>query len=205
MRIRFKMLVCFLWVSQFSMAQSNGNPPLVKTARDSGAHFIFDLGEIPKTDSAPTVNFREVNIVTFKSAEEWNKYYTYKSRILTVMPYVKVAKQLYTELQEKEDTSRRRDYRRYRRELEKEMRGKFEKDLKDLTTGQGEMLFKLINRETGNNCYKIIKELKGPLPAWFYQTVAKRWGYDLKETYDPDREKMIELIIKELGPNYKVI
>ena len=40
--------------------------------------------------------------------------------------------------------------------------------------------------------------------AWFYQTIAKHWGYDLKETYDPKKERMIELIIKELGPAYKV-
>jgi hypothetical protein len=120
------------------------------------------------------------------------------------MPYVKIAKELYAELNEKEETSKRREFRHYRKDLEKEMREKFEKELKDLTVGQGEMLFKLINRETGNNCYKIIKEIKGPVPAWFYQIIAKRWGYDLKDNYDPKKEKMIELIIKELGNNYKV-
>ena len=119
------------------------------------------------------------------------------------MPYVKIASELYVELREKEDTSKRRDYRHYRKDLEKEMRTKFEKELKDLTKGQGEMLFKLINRETGNNCYKLIKEVKGPVPAWMAQMLAKHWGYDLKETYDPEKEKMIELIIKQLGPNYK--
>jgi len=84
------------------------------------------------------------------------------------------------------------------------MRDRFEKELKDLTVSEGKMLFKLINRETGNNCYATIKGLKGPFMAWFYQTVAKRWGYDLKEDYKPTNEKMIELIIKQLGPAYKV-
>ena len=120
------------------------------------------------------------------------------------MPYVKVAKQLYVELQEKEDTSSRRVYRHYRKDMEKEMRTRFEAELRDLTISEGKMLFKLINRETGNNCYRIIKELKGTIMAWFYQTVARHWGYDLKENYDPKKERMIELIIKELGPTYDV-
>ena len=107
-------------------------------------------------------------------------------------------------MKENEDSSTRREYRHYRKDLEKEMRTKFENELKDLTINQGEMLFKLINRETGNNCYGTLKELKGPFMAWFYQTVAHRWGYDLKENYDPKKERMIELIIKELGPAYKV-
>ena len=162
------------------------------------------MGTIPAGDTAPTVNLRTVNIVSFKNLEEWNTYYSYKSRIMKVMPYVKIAHELYVELQEKEETSKRKDYRHYRRDLEKEMRAKFEKELKDLTTTQGEMLFKLINRETGNNCYKLIKDTKGPLNAWFYQMVAKHWGYNLKENYDPEREKMIELIIREMGKDYKV-
>ena len=81
---------------------------------------------------------------------------------------------------------------------------RFESELKDLTISEGKMLFKLINRETGNNCYRIIKDIKGPFMAWFYQTVAKHWSYDLKENYDPKKERMIELIIKELGPAYNV-
>ena len=78
------------------------------------------------------------------------------------------------------------------------------KELKDLTIGQGEMLFKLINRETKNNAYTIIKEMKGGVTAWFYQVVGKRYGYDLKENYDPERERLIEMIIREMGPSYNV-
>lgn len=84
------------------------------------------------------------------------------------------------------------------------MRTKFEKELKDLSTSQGEMLFKLINRETGNNAFEIIKQVKGGFNAWLMQQLAKQWSYDLKDKYDPKKEKMIELIIKELGAEYKV-
>lgn len=155
-------------------------------------------------DTMPTVKLQEVNVLYFKTPAEWDQYYRYKSRIIKVLPYVKIAKQLYAELEQEKESAKRREYKRYRKDVEKEMRDKFEKELKDLNIGQGEMLFKLINRETGNNSYTIIKEIKGGASAFFAQLLAKHWGYDLKEKYDPAKEKMIELIIKELGPQYSV-
>ncbi len=195
-----------LILAEISTAQNkklNVSTP-AKASDDTVVHYIYDAGDISTGDSIATVTFREVNIVSFKTAEEWMLYYKYKSRIQKVMPYVKIANQLYAELKEEKENEKKRVYRHYRKDVEKEMRTKFEKELKDLTTGQGEMLFKLINRETGNNSYFIIKELKGGVTAWFYQLVGKRYGYDLKDSYDPKKEKIIELIIRELGPAYNV-
>jgi len=198
--------IILLLLIQFSSAQTKkinvGLPQ--KAVTDTTVHYLYDLGNVPASDSTPTVTFREVNIVSFKTAEEWMMYYKYKSRIQKVLPYIKIAKQLYVELKDEKENAKRREYRHYRKDVEKEMRTKFEKELKDLNTGQGEMLFKLLNRETGNNAYFIIKEVKGGVTAWFYQLVGKRYGYDLKENYDPQKEKMIELIIRELGPAYNV-
>ncbi len=160
--------------------------------------------EVNYPDSLLTVNLPDVPIIYFKTKEEWMQYYKYKSRIIKVLPYVKIAKQLYTELAEEKESSKKRQYRRYRKDVEKEMRAKFEKELKNLNQGQGEMLFKLINRETGNNSFNLIKDIKGGFQAGILQLLAKRWGYNLKDKYDPNQEKMIELIIKELGPAYNV-
>ena len=171
---------------------------------DTSIKYVLDPGELSATDTMPTINLNDVTVVSFKTKEDWMMYYKYKSRIKKVMPYVKIAKELYAELQEEKSGSKKREYRHYRKDLEKEMRTKFEKELKDLSTSQGEMLFKLINRETGNNAFEIIKQVKGGFNAWLMQQLAKRWGYDLKDKYDPKKEKMIELIIKELGAEYKV-
>ncbi len=172
--------------------------------RSDTVPYVYNTPEFSVNDSSPTINLRDVDIISFKSKEDWMMYYKYKSRIQKVLPYVKIAKQLYAELKEEKESAKRRQYKHYRKDLEKEMRMKFEKELKNLTVSQGEMLFKLINRETGNNAYTIIKEIKGSMTAWFYELVGKRWGYDLKEQYDPGQEKMIELIIKEMGPAYNI-
>jgi hypothetical protein len=163
-----------------------------------------DTAVFNPADTMQVYYLKEVDIVNFKSADEWREYYQTLSRIKKVMPYVKIAKQLYVELQEKEGHSKRKEYRHYRKDVEKEMRSKFEKELKDLSINQGKMLVKLINRETGNNCYKIIKDVKGGFNAFVWQVVAKRYDYNLKETYDPQKEKMVELVIKQLGKEYQV-
>ena len=111
---------------------------------------------------------------------------------------------MYAEVVSKKEAEKRKDYRHYRKDLEKEMRGKFEKELRDLTIGQGKVLVKLINRETANNCYGIIKEVKGGFSAWTWQLVAKHYDYNLKEAYDPNKERILELAIKSLGAEYDV-
>ena len=63
---------------------------------------------------------------------------------------------------------------------------------------------KLINRETGNNCYDILKEYKGGFNARLYQTIAFFFGSNLKQSYDgsgPDKE--IEDIVKDVEKLYK--
>jgi hypothetical protein len=62
---------------------------------------------------------------------------------------------------------------------------------------------KLINRETGNNCYEIIKEYKGGLTARLYQTVAFFFDSNLKQPYDPQNDDhVIEKIVLEVQRLY---
>lgn len=151
-----------------------------------------------------TVYLKDVNYVIFKNPDDQMEFYKDQSRIRIVLPYVKIAKSLYADIISKKELEKKKDYRHYRKDVEKEMRDKFEKELKNLTVGQGKVLVKLINRETGNNCYKIIKEVKGGFSAWTWQIVARHWDYDLKEVYDPNKERILELAIKSIGSEYDV-
>jgi hypothetical protein len=72
----------------------------------------------------------------------------------------------------------------------------FEDEVKHLTITQGRILMKLIDRETGDTTYYLLKDLKGNLSAVFWQAVARVFGSNLKTTYDPDGEdKLIEQIV----------
>ena len=86
---------------------------------------------------------------------------------------------------------------------EKELKKQFADPLMNLSVYQGKILMKLINRETGNNCYNIVKEFKGGFSARFWQTVAFFFGSNLKQPYDPKGEDAeIEAIVKEVRRLY---
>jgi hypothetical protein len=91
----------------------------------------------------------------------------------------------------------------YIRSKEKDLKREFTDPLTNLSIYQGKILMKLINRETGNNCYNIIKDYKGGFTARFYQTVAFFFGSNLKQPYDPGGDDAdIEKIVMEVRRMY---
>ncbi len=100
--------------------------------------------------------------------------------------------------------SKKKDRKQYLKQVEKEMNAKFKDELKNLTMTQGQILVKLINRQTGRDCYSVIKEIKGGLNARIYQTAAWLFNNDLKAQYDPfNKDKDIEMIVQEIeSKNY---
>lgn len=86
--------------------------------------------------------------------------------------------------------------KRYVNKVEKEIREEFEDEVKHLTISQGRILIKLIDRETGNTTYDVLKEVKGNISAVFWQAIARIFGSTLKSDYDPEGDdRMIEEII----------
>ncbi|HXB90831.1 MAG TPA: DUF4294 domain-containing protein [Puia sp.] len=86
---------------------------------------------------------------------------------------------------------------------EKELKKEFTAPLEQLSIYQGKVLMKLINRQTGNNCYNIIKDYKGSFTARFYQTVAFFFSSNLKQPYDPKGDdQAIETIVQEVERMY---
>lgn len=97
--------------------------------------------------------------------------------------------------------SEKKDYIKGR---EKALKKEFSDPMEKLSVYQGKVLMKLINRQTGNNCYDIIKEYRGSFSARIWQTVAFFFGSSLKQSYDAqgdDRE--IEIIVQEVERMYR--
>ena len=67
-------------------------------------------------------------------------------------------------------------------------------ELSNYTFSQGLVLIKLIDRETNRSAYKIVGELRGSLRAGLYQAIARIFGYNLKDTFDPKHNKKDDLI-----------
>lgn len=114
-----------------------------------------------------------------------------------VYPYAKLAGIKLNEW-EKELKGAKND--RERKEImkvaEQQLKDQFGDDIRKLTFTQGIILIKLVDRETGNSSYVLIQELRGKFIAFFWQTFARLFGYNLKQEYDPEGEdREIEKIV----------
>jgi hypothetical protein len=91
--------------------------------------------------------------------------------------------------------------KKYIKSREKELKAQFADPLSNLSVYQGKVLMKLINRQTGNNCYELIREYRGGVNARLYQTVAFFFGSSLKQAYDAENDatdRQIESIVREI-------
>lgn len=135
----------------------------------------------------------EVKVLEFKSTEERNSYFVLKRRVLKVYPYALIAKTKLDEIQNTLDTiPKRRQKKRYTKEVTKWIKEEYSDRLKKLTMSEGKILVKLIYRETNTTSYEILKSYRGRFNAFFWQIAARIWDNNLKTEYDPinNREDM---------------
>lgn len=128
-------------------------------------------------------------------------YNRLRNAVYVTYPYARTAGNTLNDVAAHlEGVDSRGDRKAYIKTREKELRQQFSEPLENLSVYQGKVLMKLINRQTGNNCYEIIKEYKGGLNARVYQTVAFFFGSNLKQNYDLNdpTDRQIEAIVKEI-------
>ncbi len=146
----------------------------------------------------PTINIYTTRI--FKSKRQQIQYTKLRRDVTKVWPYAKLAGQMFAKLEkELKMTNDKRVQQALIDKTEKEIMEKFEADLKKLTVTQGRILIKLIDRQTGNTSYKVVQDLKGKFSAFFWQSLARLFGSNLKSHYDPYGEDAeIEKIVISL-------
>ncbi|MCF8450079.1 MAG: DUF4294 domain-containing protein [Taibaiella sp.] len=127
--------------------------------------------------------------------------------IYVVYPYAITAAAIMKDVNATLDTlERRKERRRYLKSVDRQLDASFKEPLKNLTIDQGHVLIKLINRQTGKNCYSIIRELKGGFSAVLWQSVGVMFNNNLRRDYDPeDKDKEMETMVQilEASANYR--
>jgi hypothetical protein len=133
--------------------------------------------------------------------EEWTRL---RNAVYVTYPYARRAGMIMNEMNAKMALlGTEKERKEYVMSREKELKKEFTQPLEQLSVYQGKILMKLINRQTGNNCYNIIKEYKGGFTARFWQTVAFFFGSSLKQPYDPKGDdQAIEAIVQEVERMY---
>ena len=77
----------------------------------------------------------------------------------------------------------------YLKQFEKEIFNQYKPVMKTFTRSQGKMLVKLINRETDQSSYNIVKAFLGTFRAGFWQTFGRFFGVNMKAGYHPEKNK----------------
>ncbi|MCP4553207.1 MAG: DUF4294 domain-containing protein [Bacteroidetes bacterium] len=151
-------------------------------------------------DTIPVYQLKEVNVTAYRvvSKKEFRRMNRLIRNVKKVYPYAEIAGYKYREYNALlEKTSDKKEQRRIIKKAEKELKAEFGHDLRKLTFSQGRILIKLIDRETGDTSFDLVKELRGGFPAFFYQGFARLFGYNLKTDYDAKgADSQIELIVR---------
>lgn len=145
------------------------------------------------------------NLSPEKLAKYIEAYNRLRNAVYVTYPYARTAGATMNNVNAHLEKVSKGERKKYIKSREKELKEQFADPLSNLSVYQGKVLMKLINRQTGNNCYNIIKEYRGGFNARLYQTVAFFFGSSLKQDYDmvhDATDRQIESIVKEIDGSW---
>jgi hypothetical protein len=147
-----------------------------------------------------TIVLPELVIETHKMSDEDKKQFLLlQKRVYATYPYARIAAERLTSLNKgMEKFTNKRDKKRYFKIVEDYLSNEFEARLKKLSKKQGQILVKLIDRQTGTTTYDLIKNLKSGFKAFLSNTTASLFDIDLKMKYLPfevNEDYLIETIL----------
>lgn len=170
-------IILFSGLSAFSQISKD---TLIMTAQDSSIIYSMELREIVVSP----------NGVSSLDEEEMKAKLILKRRIFRVYPYAKLTADKLNQMDAtmaKLKTNREKN--KYFKIVEKYLSEEFEPKLKKLSRKDGQILVKLINRQTGVSTYNLIKEYKSGWKAFWANSAARLFSINLKAAYDPHAVK----------------
>ena len=151
-------------------------------------------------DSIPRefIDLEEVvllNKIEFNNKQDRRRYLILRRKTRKVYPFAKLASERLTTMTERLKTiTKKRDRKKYTKRIQKYIEEEFSEKLKKLTRTEGQILVKLIHRQTGRTAFDLVKELRTGWRAFWYNTTAKMFDISLKESYKPFEVKEDYLI-----------
>ncbi len=190
------LFLCMLSGLQNLHAQQTGKNDTIQTLA-----IIYDGDTMELKTLELVFVYAKLTAAQAKANASYNRL---RNAVYVTYPYARRAGAVMNDINAKMAAVKEKEERKkYIKSREKELKKEFSDPLTNLSVYQGKVLMKLINRETGNNCYEIIKEYKGGVTARLYQTVAFFFDSNLKQSYNPNTDDAtIEKIVKEVQRMY---
>jgi len=159
------------------------------TVNDSISDYIKISGD---TIVRGSISLNEVLLLPkrpFKNSEEIRKYLILKRKTIKVYPYSVMASNRLNSLNERLlSIKTKRQRKRYTKMVQKFLENELTPELSKLTQSEGQILIKLIHRQTGISTYNLIKRLRNGIRAFIYNTTAKFFNMNLKVEFNPEND-----------------
>jgi hypothetical protein len=124
--------------------------------------------------------------IKFSNRKDKIKYLILRRKVRKVYPYAKMASDKLTDLQDSlEHIKSKRKQKKYTKTIQKYVEEEFSEKLKKFTRTEGQILIKLIHRQTGVTAFELIKDLRSGWRAFWYNSTANMFNISLKEKYNP--------------------
>ncbi|MVO09507.1 DUF4294 domain-containing protein [Flavobacterium sp. TP390] len=167
-------IICFFILISVSL-KAQVQDTLRMNAQDSTLLYSIQLDEI-------VVSKNDVSGLD----EERKKLLILKRRVYKTYPYAKLTSEKLLQLNATmAKLQTKKEKKKYFKIVEKYLQEEFEPKLKKLSRKDGQILVKLINRQTGETTFDLIKEYKSGWKAFWSNNTAKLFDINIKEEYKP--------------------
>ena len=183
--------------------QIEERPQLIEQDTTDYDYYFVEGDSIPVS----SIDLEEVMLLhklKFDSKQDRRRYLILRRKTIKVFPYAKLASERLDSLTSRLNKLERRSAKkRYAKKVQKYIEGEFSDELKKLTRTEGQILIKLIHRQTGKTTFELIKELRNGWRAFWFNNTASLFKISLKRKFDPENVKEDYLIEDILQRNFQ--
>jgi hypothetical protein len=199
--VRFFALIFLILSSPVLLSGQNDS---VTQKQDTSQNRVFLLQEVERDGEVlPEIAIREVKIVGNRGLPRKvivRRYDRMIYNLKKVYPYAVIVREKMDEVNRNlGQITDEKERKKYLRGIEEYVLGEYEDDIRNMTITQGKLLIKLIDRETRNTSFELIKQYRGGFSASFWQGIARIFGTNLKAEYDPyGEDAMMEILVLQI-------
>lgn len=193
MNARLNIVILMLFALPFSFS-------VAKAQENTGKGGFFVPMCVYNGDTIPSLQIPTVYIfkpLKFKNEKERTEYYRLVRNVKRVYPISREINRTIIETYEYlQNLPNEKARQRHIKRVEKGLKEQYTPQMKKLSFAQGKLLIKLVDRQSNQSSFELVKAFMGPFKAGFYQTFAALFGASLKKEYNPTGEdKLTERVV----------
>lgn len=217
MKFNKLILIFLLFTALFANAQQDSlliakpisqYPPEMLKTDDVGNKYYYDESQKARIYEINGENVVVMDeLILFKKPKfnnqlDQNYYFFLNKKLNRVYPLFITALDQYQDIENESKGLDKSAQRKYVNARQSALADQYEKQLRDLTTTEGRVFAKLMNRATGKTVYEIIKELRGGWSAFWWNVKGNIADVDIKEPFDPHKNRTDEFLEALLQSNW---